>query len=237
MKLEPEIMTNNILKTINKIFGILSHNDKLVFKNSDLFNFSDTEIITPIGNILPLLLKHKSKLSNQPIKFKLLEQLINELTKNKSIIRLNHIGFCYKVASQEQEKQRLVNLVKQTRFHLYQEKSNDDALWLFIGNLENWEKPLIEMVPVVKTNDKWVNYWLPHIQIDIDTTLTSQEIEDLITTVYNKTIKPYLFTIDGIVYFVRNRLGCVDRININLDLATNSRNTKFHRQHSLTKIS
>lgn len=230
-------MTNNVLNAINKIFAILSKNEKLVFKNTDLFNFSDTEITTPVGNVLPLLLENKSPLPDQPIKFELLEKLLYALTKNQSIIRLNHIGFCYKVASQEKEKQRLINLVKQTKFHLYQEKSNDYGLWLFIGNTETWEEPLIELLLVEKTNDKWVNYWLPHIHIDIDTILTANKIENILDEIYNDKQKLYLIKINETVYIARYYLGCIDGINIDLDLATNSRNVKFTRQNLLKKIS
>lgn len=230
------LMKYQIVDTFKNIYSLLTCNDKLIFHNKELFNFSDTDIFTPVGNTLPLLLKYKSKLLDHPVNFELLRLLINRLTNDQSIIRLNHIGFCYKVFSQEKEKERLIDLIKQTKFHLYQEKSNDDGLWLFVGNVNNLEEPLIELVPVEKTTDKWVDYWLPHIQIDIDTNLTTKEIENRVLTIFGTTIKPYLITIDGIVYIVRNHLGNVNGVNIYLDLATSERNVKLMRQHLLTRI-
>ena len=225
-----------IFDDLNKVFNFFYCSNKLVITNKNLFNLSDTEISTPVGDVLPLLIQHKSKLPNQLIHFELLEKLIERLSSGQSIVRLNHIGFCYKVDSQEKEKERLIRLIKQTKFHLYQEKSIDDGLWLFIGNTNKWEEPLIELIPVEKGSGKWVDNWLPHIQIDVDTILTAREIEKRISPVFTNTRRPHLITIDGIVYIVRNHLGIIDGVNIFLDLATNSRDVKFHRQQLLTKI-
>ena len=224
------------MNVFKKIFSVLSCNDTLVFKNTHLLDCSDTEISTPVGNILPLLLEHKSKVSDHPVHFELLKQLIDRLTSDQSIVRLNHVGFCYKVSSQEKEKERLKELIKQTEFHVYQEMSSDDGLWLFIGDTSKWEEALIELLPVEKTKDRWVDYWLPHMHIDIDTTFTAQEIENRVRSILNTSIKPYLITIDGIVYIVRIYLGSIDGVNIYLDLATRSRNVQFARQHLLTRI-
>ncbi len=229
-------MESKLLKILKTIINVLSLNDKLSFEKNDLFNFSASEVMTPVGNVLPLLLAHKSKLGDKIIDLDLLKNLIDILNKNNSIIRLDHVGFCYKVLSQEDEKKRLATLIKQTKFHLYEETSNDNGLWLFIGDVDQWEKPLIELLPVEKTDDRWVEYWLPHTQIDIDTTLAGEEIERLIGSVFGKEIKPYPIVIDGITYIIRNHLGSIEGVNIFLDLATNLRNVKLHRQKDLIKI-
>ncbi len=229
-------MEYKILENFKKIISILSRNDKLIFKNTNLFDPSDTEISTPVGDILPLLLEHKSKLPDHPFTFELLKLLIDKLNNDQAIIRLNHVGFCYKVSSQEKEKERLIGLIKQTKFHLYQEKSNDDGLWLFIGDTGKWEEPLIELIPVEKTKDKWVDYWLPHIHIDIDTKLTVKDITKSIGSIFHSSIKPYFITIDGVVYVVRNYVGTTEGVSFYLDLATRARNVQFARQHLLTKI-
>lgn len=229
-------MTYELLNALKKILSALSCRENLVFQNTRLLDFSDTKIMTPVGNILPLLLANKSNVSDRPVKSVLLKQLIDRLNSNQSIVRLNHVGFCYKVFSQGKEKKRLVRVIKQTGFHLYQEQSNDDGLWLFIGDTSKWEEPLIELLPVEKTQDKWVDYWLPHIHIDIDTTLTAKDIEDSVNSVFTNTIKPYRVIIDGTVYIVRNYLGSIDGVNIYLDLATRSRSVQFTRQNLLTRI-
>ena len=226
-----------VSKTLDEVLKVLSLNSNLSFENKNLFSFSDNKILTPIGNIFPLFLNQKSKLKDQIVDLNLLREFIYKLTSEKSIVRLNHIGFCYKVSSQTEEKERLLKLVRKTKFHLYQEPSNDAGLWLFLGNTKNWEDPLIELLPVEKTDDKWIDYWLPHIQIDIDTTLNAEEIKKIDQSIFGKSISPFEIVIDGITYIVRNRLGTVDGVNIALDLATNSRNVKYQRQHILKRIS
>lgn len=95
---------------------------------------------------------------------------------------------------------------------------------------------MIELIPVEKTDNTWVDYWLPHIQIDIDTKLITQDIENRVNLVFAHTLKPYPITIDGTVYIVRNHLGRIDGVNIFLDVATRSRDVKYARQHLLTRI-
>jgi hypothetical protein len=225
-----------IFESLSKVFDILSHNNKLSFKDYELFSFSNGKILTPIGDVLPLLFNHKSKLKDQFIDIGLLNKLTDTLTNNQSIVRLNHIGFCYKATPKEKEKERLIGLMENSKFHLYQEPSNDDGLWFFIGNADNWEESAIEIIPIEKTNDQWVDYWLPHIHIDIDTTLNGGEIKNLVKSIFGKSIFPFPIIIDGVTYIIRNRLGTVDGVNLTIDLATNSRDVKYSKQNIWKKI-
>lgn len=229
-------MQYKLLKILKQVLDILAKNNKINFNNNDLFKFSDTEILTPAGDILPQLFNHKSKLKDQFVDLFLLTKFLDLTSKKQSFIRLNHIGFCYKVESLIKEKERLVNLISASNFHLYQEPSSDDGLWLFAGNTENWENPMLEFVPMEGSNDKWVDYFLPHIHIDIDTTLTGQEIEKIVKSVFNDKIQPFSIIINGITYIIRNRLGIINGVNIHLDLATNSRNVKSLRENVFEKI-
>ena len=87
------------------------------------------------------------------------------------------------------------------------------------------------------SDDPQIDFFLSHIQIDIDTTLDSSGIEDVVKEVFNNSVKLYhVAIINGITYIVRNRLGVIDGVNIFIDLATNSRNVKSHRQINLKKI-
>lgn len=225
--------------TLNKIVTILS-SDKDIKWNPDLVQFTGDKIVTPIGDVSNVLLRHKSKLNDTKINVSALSHLIDTLNSMNAILRLDHVGFCYKVASQESEITRIQELVAKTKLHLYQEESNDDGLWLFIGNTIKWEDPMLELLPVEKTNGQWadwVDYWLPHIQIDVDIKLNSDEIDKMIKDIYgNKTIKPHHIIIDDIVYIVRSHLGVIDGVNIFLDLATSARDVKWHRRHKLVQI-
>lgn len=226
----------NLHQTLDSIFQTLSSCKKLQFNDCPV-RANDSHITTPIGDVTPILFHQKSKLKNTMINLDLLKNLIAVLDDNNSIVRLNHIGFGYRVKSQQTERQRLINLARKTDQYLYEEESNDFGLWLFLGNTEVWENPLIEFVPV-EADDPQIDYYLPHIQIDIDTTLNSSQIEKVVKEVFDNTIQPYhVAVIDGITYIVRNRLGVLDGVNIFIDLTTNSRNVKSHRQNYLKRIS
>jgi len=229
-------MESNLLIKLHSVLNTLFANDNLSFKDKDLFKLSDSDIQTPIGCILPLFNTQKSKLKDQFIDYDLLRKLIDKLSENKSIIRLDHVGFCYKVDSLEKEKERLINLTKQSKYHLYQEPSNDDGLWLFFGNIKNLYNPVIELVPIQHTDDKWVDYWLPHIEIDIDTTLNGNEAEYLVKSVCGNSIVPFAITIGNDICIVRNRLGTIDGVNITLDLATTARKVKSLREEVWKRI-
>lgn len=211
-------------------------NKNLLFENSDLFKISSSKITTPVGDPLTLF-KQKSRAKDEIIDLDLLKDFVNYISASDSIIRLNHIGFGYLVDDKQLEKQRLIKSVQKTNLYLYEEESNDFGLWLFMGNIGKWQNPLIEFVPVQKSNENYDEY-LPHIQIDIDTKYSSVQIDDLIAKYFNDKVKSYhIAVIDGITYIIRLKIGSIDGVNIFLDLATNSRNVKKHREEFLKKIS
>lgn len=218
-----------LLRTLKTIIDILSANKNILFNNSDLFQISSSKINTPIGDPLTLF-KQKSKIEDKIIDLGKLKNLIVHISASDSIVRLNHIGFGYIVDDKKLERTRLIKLITKTNHHLYEEESNDFGLWLFMGNTEKWEEPLVEFVPVEKSNDNYDKY-LPHIQIDIDTKYDSDEIDELIKRYFGKKIISYhIAVINKITYIVRVKLGIMDGVNIFLDLATNSRNVKKHRE-------
>lgn len=225
-----------LLKTLKLIIDIISSNKNLDFNNPDLFNFSEKGIFTVIGNPL-IFIDKKNKLEDEVIDFNLLKFFLNHLNTNKSIVRLNHIGFGYLISSKNAERERLIKLVRKTKFYLYEEDSNDFGLWLFMGNTNNWQNPLVEFVPVEKSIKNYDEF-LPHIQIDIDTKYSSEEIDRIIKKHFGNAIMSYhIAVINGITYIVRIKLGVIEGVNIFLDLATNFRNVKFHRKNILKQIS
>lgn len=229
-------MKTGFFNTLINVLDILEVNKKLSIEDNKLISFSDGKIQTPVGDVFLLLNQHKSKLEDQFVDLEALQKFVNNLTDSNSLVRLNHIGFCYKVNSHEAETERLKKLIKSSPFHLYFEPSNDEGKWFFIGNTDNWENTMLELIPVEKTNDKWKEYWLPHVQIDIDTTLTEDEIKQYVSSAFGKTATPFPIAIDKVVYIVRNRLGIIRGVNIMLDIATNARNVKYQRLNLLKRI-
>lgn len=229
-------MGSELIKIFQQIIDIISQSENLSFDSPKLPIFQGIAINTPIGDVIPLLLSQPSLLPNQLINLDLLDKFVKVLNQKKAIIRLNHIGFCYKVESQEKEKARIVSIVKQSSNYLYQEKSNDPGLWLYIGDIEKWEDPLIELLPIENTNDSGRQYWLPHVQIDIDTTLGSEDIKSIVYFIFGDKIRSSSLSIDSTTYSIRNRLGVINGVNIFLDIATNARNVKYTRQEMWKKV-
>lgn len=222
-------MENDYILSLKKILETLN-------LENDLLKITNNKIISPIGDIVLQLIKHKSNMINDLIDFEKLKKLTDKLSA--SIIRLNHIGFCYKTDSQIQEKQRLINLTKKTKLHLFEEPSNDDGLWLFLGEAEQWKKPMIEFLPIEKVTQwiEWKEYWLPNIHIDIDLDLDGKKIINFVKEIFGKSFELHLIIINGITYIVRCRLGVVDGVNIFLDLATNARNVESQRKNVFVKL-
>jgi hypothetical protein len=183
------------------------------------------------------LLEKTSPLENDFVEMDQLANLFNTISKNQAFIGLNHVGICYKVESQADERERIKKEIINTGWHLYEMESNDEGLWLFVGDKSNWRDPLIELLPVENTDDEWVNYWLPHIQVDIDTKLSDQQLKELITRSFGGKVIPFnSCVIDGIVYGVRARLGIISGVNIALDFATKERRIQYSREHLLKVI-
>lgn len=229
-------MNQLFFKRINQIISILSKNKNLNFNHSQLPKFQHPKVLTPIGNFGHVFEKDKSKLPDSLINLSQLEKLVQKMREQSAMLRLSHIGFCYKVEKLEEEKERLIQLSQKSTVDLFQEPSNDDGLWLFLGDISNWQNPVTEFVPIAQTLDKSRSYWLPHIQIDIDTTLDERNIIDLVRNSFADDVEPFPIRINDTTYIIRNRLGCVDGINIFLDLATNKRNVPLLRQKTWQKI-
>lgn len=190
-------------------FSSISDGQVLIGKNRDvqLLDLSGDDLKSPVGEITTLLTSGRKLLPDNVVDSKNLDRLVNRLLQNKSIIRLNHIGFCYQVVSLEDEKTRLIKSLKNLDYHFYEELSSSEDVWLFLGNVDKWDDPTLEFVLIKNTSDPDKDYWLPHIQIDVDTTLSPNQINDLIQEVYSGKIKPFPIVIDGTTYIMRCRLG------------------------------
>lgn len=194
--------------------GITSLTDSIFMKGRS--NLSDTFVsMDDIGTFVQLLRSH--------------------------IKRLDHIGFCYTVSSQEDERKRILREVSKTNWHMYEMESVDLEKWYFIGNKNNWQDPMIELLPVVlpTTLSKDIAYWMPHIQIDINTDMSAEEIVRMSKDVFGDTRKPILYTDHKWgtgTHCVRIWLGVVSGVNIQLDLSTNVRNLEWVRKNMLVEI-
>lgn len=202
-----------------------------------LFKVSSGDMSVPGVSIHKNFFGKPSLLKDNFVSDTQIQKLISVLSEKESILRLNHIGLCYSVDSIEREKQRLLKLANQNNLNLYEEESRDNFMWLYVGETTKWYDPLVEFVPVEKVNDKWKDYWLPHFQIDIDTNLVVDDIESIIVDVFNEKVKPYrLVVVNNYVCVSRARLGIISGINIDLDIGTEGRMSRYHREKLLKKL-
>lgn len=231
-----------------EVFSLLSINKKLDFiengqvsillsDRSKLLTITSSSLAFPDIPIPQTVFSKPSSLSDYFVPNTQIEAFINLLTEKDLIIRLNHIGFCYLVDSKKQERERLKIIIERSKWKLYQEDSNDLSDWFFLGDKTIWQDPLVEFVPTEMNHDRWRDYWLPHISIDIDTALTGEEIEELVRKTFAGKVPPYrLIVVNGNICVIRARLGTVSGVNVYFDLGTVSRNTQYHREHLLKQI-
>ncbi|MFH1561440.1 MAG: hypothetical protein ABID04_02580 [Patescibacteria group bacterium] len=226
----------DVLKLFAPLPGLKVNKDSISL-NDNLLKITPDQISSPTG-VYEKMAERLSPLEDQLVPLAQIEKFIQDLKKPNSLTRLNHLGFCYQVASLDQEKTKVLQEMKKSKFDLYQEKSVDKTLWLFIGNDANWTDPMIELLPVEKLKDPWLDLWLPHIHIDIDTTKKAEEIDKIVIKHFGGDPVPFhAIVIDSYIYTVRVRLGVVSGINITLDLATSIRNQDYRRANLLKKLS
>jgi hypothetical protein len=202
----------------------------------ELIYITSEQITLPLHGIAERILSN----GTTPDKFVDLgsiEEFIKQLSAVSAIKRLNHIGFCYTVDDQNQERQNLVEQTCGTKWNLYEMQSTDAALWLFLGDTTYWQDPMIEFLPVRQTSEDWIAQHLPHIHIDLDTTLDAPSIEQLANQCLgDKRSAVPMVVIDGIIYQMRIRLGSVHGVKIMLDLSTRARDTRSARTTYLQKL-
>lgn len=218
-----------LIEQIQKIYRLLDDNR---LEKLGLFRIEDDELVTPLAeDTLSSLFSYRSKRVEGLIEQSVVKELIDTIRAGENFKGINHIGFCYKVASKENEVKRIVHETSHKGYAVYQEPSNDEAPWLFVGDISEITDPLLELLPHNgSTTDPYVDYWLPHIQFDIDTGLSPEEIETLVKKFIRRPFTPYPIRIDGITYIQRVNLGCIEGVNLMLDLSTNNRDINYRRQ-------
>lgn len=160
---------------------------------------------------------------------------INKLSP--SIVRLNHLGIGFKTKDINNEITKIKGLISKSQdLHIYEENSGiPNQKWFFIGNKENWEKPMFEIV--VAKSARTHDYWNPHFQIDLDTNLSIEKIKHI----SDERIRPEFIAWEldvpavGVVCGM-GVLGDVGGTKIAISFGTNKRDTKYFREHILKEV-
>ncbi len=219
---------NIILNELPDIRDSFSRSFRIEVKGKPLFSIRYSQITTPyLTNTLDIF-KYKTKLKEESLSSDVILRILSDIKATKKYKRLNHIGFCYKVRSKVDEVKKLVNVVTKTEFSVYQEPSSDESDWIFIGDRTEISSPMIEFLPNEgNSDDKWIDYWLPHIHVDIDTDLSPDQIRSLVKKHITDPHIPHSIIIDGICYTQRVRIGCLDGVNLFIDISTNNRDLNY----------
>jgi len=156
---------------------------------------------------------------------------------SSKVLRLNHIGVSYWCENIENELLEYQNAIKGSDLKVYEEFSgNPKNRWFFLRSDPKWTVPLIEIV-LNQSKNYYEDEWMPHFQIDIDTSLDYKELIFLT----NKFLKHDFFSWNmnipnyGVVLGM-GLLGTINNTKIYLGLGTNLRNTKYHREVSLKEV-
>lgn len=213
--------------------------DKIIAfaSGKELMSVTRDLILSDITSLTDSIFMKESKLPDQFLSLESITKLFMAI--QKFVQRLDHMGFCYTVSSQDVERERIIRAVSNTDWHLYEMESVDVAKWYFIGDRHNWQDPMIELLPVKLPHDlpEDLPYWMPHIHLDINTSLSADEIITMSKNVFGDTRTPILYTDPQWgTHCVRIWLGVVSGVNIHLDLSTKVRNLEWVRKNMLQKI-
>jgi hypothetical protein len=214
----------------------------LISQGKKLLHITSTSLSNPVNEISDTVLDQSSPLADSFVSMEAFEKFIALLQKNGPIKGLDHVGFCYTVDSQEDELTKIKKVLLSTQLYLYEMESTDVAKWYFIGDRSHEVDPMLEFLPVLlnKTllnNDPALSYWMPHIQIDMETSCSAAKISEMMHEIFGETRKP-IFQIDpgSGVYAVRMWLGTISGINIMLDIGTNIVSLPWVRANMLREL-
>jgi len=216
-----------ILDRLQDIYSLLA-DDRI--EKLGLFRIENGRLVTPFADNTLALFAYKSKRADTFVEQPVVRGIIDALKADGAYKGINHIGFCYKVDSKESEVKRITGQVGGKKWSVYRETSSDDAAWIFVGDISEVTNPMLEFLPHEGDDtDRWIDYWLPHVQFDIDTTLSPLEVETLVKKFLDRPFTPYSINIDGVTYIQRVTLGCQDGVNIILDISTNNRDINYRK--------
>jgi len=229
----------NLLKSINndkinKYLEIYNNTVKIKLDDSILCSIdSDSIILNEKIDVLKKIIIDNGK--NKEIESKQIANFIKDISN--SIIRLNHVGIAYFCKDIKDEINLYQKLFRNSNLKIYEEDSgNRLEKWLFIGNSNDWESPLFEVV-LTESKGVFINEAFPHFQIDIDTNLSYEELKEMTAKFLDpKFIDWHLDFPDYGVVLAMGSLKTINGTKIKMRLGTNLRRTKYHRKNILKEI-
>lgn len=230
----------SLLQLLNKQINKKSRAYLQISKDKILIGPKDANLVSITPNAIKLLGKQtvQEKIMRDDTKSTIDLEQIKEFIKILSgpIVRLNHVGISYSCENIQKEIDYYKQALKNSDFKLYEENSGGKTRrWLFVGDIRDWQAPLFEIV-LIEKGANFVDKWNPHFQIDIDSTLSAEELNSALKKVFSAgfdwklTIKDY-----GTVLGMK-LLGCANGTKIYIGIGTNLRDTKYHRNNILKEL-
>jgi hypothetical protein len=200
------------IKTTNGVFVEMTKN-KILFVNK----------MNLLEKIKPRIMK-TDILESQKIR-----AFLNEISP--SFIRLNHVGVSYYSEDPIEEIKKYQDTIKETGLKIYQEQSESlYEKWYFIGDRKRYETPLCEIVLNSASND-WYKDWLPAFQIDIDTSLSMEELEKISEKHFGKNFWKWKLDIpDYGIVLAMAIIGEINGVKLTFGVGTNLRNIELQRK-------
>jgi len=151
---------------------------------------------------------------------------------SSSIVRLNHVGISYSCKNYRAETRTYAGMLH-SKFKLLQEESDsENSKWYFIGDLTNWRSPIFELI-LNKPNHHSLDRWVPHFQIDVDTTLDFGELERRLKSDFGTGFDWSLEVPEVGIVLGMKILGMINGTKICLGTGTANKNTEYHRENLL----
>ncbi|MBP9738995.1 hypothetical protein KBD20_04880 [Candidatus Saccharibacteria bacterium] len=202
--------------------------------NTTLVSISDSNIDINGANFNDRITPAKVSKLNTGVEITTFETFMKELS-TVSEIRLNHCGISYYCNDLESEIDYIQKLVGNDE--LYEEDSGvSSTKWLFIGNTNKYNEPLFELV-LNKRQKPTLSSWAPHFQIDIDTTLSIEDLKYVVQKHLGDDWIKWSIDVEGLgTPLVMGRLCSFDGLKVYLGIGTNKRSREWHRKNGLRRL-
>lgn len=228
-----------IIKTLERanVGSIYKNNDIFTIPKSEgatLVEVSDSQVVINGVSFNDRITPSKPSKLKERIPVDSFKSFITELSR-ASEVKLNHFGISYYCTSIELETANIKRLVD--RGDLYEEASGvSSTKWLFIGNAKKPQEPLFELV-LNQRSAPVLSSWVPHFQIDIDTTIPIEDLQDIINKHLGTDWVKWSITVDDWgVPLVMGRLCSIDGLKVYLGIGTNKRDRIWHREKGLKQL-
>lgn len=217
--------------------SIYRENDNFVIPTNDgtsLVSISNTAVLINQTSFNDRLTPSRPLKLSSKIETDVFNTFINELS-SASELKLNHFGISYYCTDLDIEVSRIKKLLGNNE--LYEESAKSASTrWLFMGNIGKPSEPLFELV-LNERKKPVLSSWTPHIQIDVDTVLSYEDLRRVIKNHFGDNwIKWSIKVEDWGIPLVVGRLCSIDGLKVYLGIGTDKRGREWHRNKVLRRL-